>query len=450
MSKDTNITNQGVPATVETDLVDYAPWNPRPEITEDDVRELAQSIKDKGLLNRVSLVPNPDRPGRYIVFAGNRRLAAFRLAYGGDGQIPAEVFEITIAEAKVLTALENLQRKDVEPLREAALVEECLDSGMTGEEIAAKVGKSAAWVTRRRKLIGLEPTIREAAEARPDHITTDALENIAIYPPEIQKKLAKEIRNRMNYGRVTWNDVGHLFRSRAKDLDAATFVRRAFGPVDCATCPNRTGAQADLFGEVKEGSLGSCLDEKCYKRHAAEWQRAAIDAAVPKTVKDRVVVKYAWDVPSEANGKKPTKAKPCAYIFVDWSGEVHVTYGPTEATLEARRARAEENEKAAKSARAEIAKRMQRLLRNVSDGFTDEELGDYIKKADRNLVNWDFVGKAVLDLICNVDPDCHHDVFEAIMALPPSAVKELGIEDEIKWVESIILDPRGGEGEEEA
>ena len=109
ISNKMSITGKGTPCFIDSERIDYAPWNPRPEITEADVAELAESIKDQGLLNRLSVMANPMKGGYFIVFAGNRRYAACRLA--GIREIPCEIFDVTTEEAKVLTALENLQRK---------------------------------------------------------------------------------------------------------------------------------------------------------------------------------------------------------------------------------------------------------------------------------------------------------------------------------------------------
>jgi len=354
--KKETITGRGKPMSVPEHLISFAPWNPRPDITEEDVAELAASVREKGLLNRLSVMAlkpdGADGEPHFVVFAGNRRLAACRLA--GLKEIPCELFDVTEEEAKVLTALENLQRKDVEPIREAALVEECLAGGMTGEEIAAKVGKSNAWVTRRRKLLSLDRKFIEAAEAHPDKISTDALENIAIYPPAVQKKLAGSVLSRISYSTIRWSDICTSFERELRDLDTADFicVPKCGSREVCERCAKRTGAQGDLFGAVPDGELGRCLDVRCFDETKEAWKRAMIEEAVPQGV-EVVEVKYAWEFPKEATGKKKTRANPCAYVlFEEGYGHgprVDVRFGPSaDALRELRQREAAE--------RAEIAK----------------------------------------------------------------------------------------------
>ena len=75
------ITGKGMPMMINEKSISFCPWNPRPEITDEDVAELAASIRDNGLLNRLSVIKAEDG---YIVFAGNRRLAACRLREAGE------------------------------------------------------------------------------------------------------------------------------------------------------------------------------------------------------------------------------------------------------------------------------------------------------------------------------------------------------------------------------
>ena len=436
ISNKMSITGAGTPCLIDSEHIDYAPWNPRPEITEADVAELAESIRDQGLLNRLSVMANPMKEGYFIVFAGNRRYAACRLA--GIRDIPCEIFDVTTEEAKVLTALENLQRKDVEPLREAALVKECLDGGMNGEEIAAKVGKSSAWVTRRRKLLELDDSMREIAEKHPDSITTDALEHIAAYPRNIQKAVVGDISAHISSGSmVTWGSIGHKFRAKTQTLDDAAFIRKG-DCADCAGCANRTGACQDLFGDVAEGKLGDCLNAKCFKRHVAEWEKKAIAASVPEGA-EVVQLKYCYQFPDHAREKKMTKKTPCAYVYIDWKGDVDVRWGKSKRAEEAERKRQEEDEKAGNESRAASAK----LFKKLND--IRESICDVIRDdADETALGREFAESASQDSeVMAAIGSCVKAFFDGawrfdsgeidgiIHALPKATIDRLGLADEI-------------------
>ena len=368
MKKDTTITGKGEPCELKEADLAFAPWNPRPTITKADVEELAASIREKGLLNRLSVIEMDD--GKFVVFAGNRRLAACRLA--GVKKIPCEVFDISTKEAMVLTALENLQRKDVDPMREANLVGECLSCGMSGEEIAAKVGKSNAWVCRRRKLLDLTDDYKKAALDNPENITADALENISRYPADIQSALAKRVLKSVGTRRVTWSDVSFDFERMTASLDSARFIKHPVcgSEEKCRSCTKRTGALADLFDNVQEGSLGSCLDKKCFGEQDDAWEGNALADALSGCPKSTEVVRvqYAWEVPREATGERRTKKNPCAYVHIDkYSGDVTIHWGPSKKEIDERKAKDDEQRAAERAQHAEIDK----IVRSVQDKIDD-------------------------------------------------------------------------------
>ena len=346
------ITGRGKPMEVHIENLKEAPWNPRAEITAEDVAELAQSIRENGLLNRLSVVKDPESgesDGVYIVFAGNRRLAACREA--GIKYVPVELFDITLTQAKVLTALENLQRKDVEPIREAGLVEDCLEAGMSGEEIAAKIGKSNAWVTRRRKLLSLPPETRKAADMYPGKITADALENIAIRPVAakvLDKDIAITIRNQP--GTVQWKDISYRFDKYEAKLEDSMWFRFPCGKMRerCIECAKRTGAQPDLFGDLKEGEgPGLCMDKKCFAKCTEQWKEDIIKWKIePGT--ETVIVYSEWAFPKECTDEK-SKKNPCAYVVLDTYGKKFIVkWGPSKKKLEEAEAKKRAKEEAEK------------------------------------------------------------------------------------------------------
>ena len=393
------ITGRGKPVEIPAAELKFAPWNPRPEITDEDVAELAASFADNGLLNRLSVV---EVDGQKIVFAGNRRLAACRVA--GVKNIPCELFDISVKEARVLTALENLQRKDVEPIREAGLVEECLSSGLTGEEIAAKIGKSNAWVTRRRKLLSLPKEIREAAEAYPGKITADCLENIAARP-EAAKKCVAEVCQRIQYeDRVTWQSLRYKFEQFEHDLDSAPFVKfpKCCSAEECANCPNRTGAQGDLFGVVENG-LGKCLDRKCFAKMLKNWEEAVIRDSIPEGT-ETVRLRYGWEMPSDSS-EKPSKKHPCAYIYFNASedGGFVIRYGESlKAKQDREAAKRAESEAAANERRERDSRffKLCKIVQNISDD--DKDVRKFFATLTKNSQLNAYVREAVVEHIAEV------------------------------------------------
>jgi ParB family chromosome partitioning protein len=138
--------------------------NPRRFFDEAKLAELAENIRQHGVLQPILLRPLPDgEAGTYELVAGTRRYRASKLAKRES--IPATVRGLTDAQALELQVIENVQRVDVHPLDEAqgyaALIELQPDT-YTVESIASRVGRSPAYVSGRLRLIQL---IAEAKQA---------------------------------------------------------------------------------------------------------------------------------------------------------------------------------------------------------------------------------------------------------------------------------------------
>jgi ParB family transcriptional regulator, chromosome partitioning protein len=149
----------------ELALTDIAPnpQQPRVRFDEDSLGELAASITEVGVLQPV--VVRPGEPeGTYVLIAGERRLRAASVA--GLATIPAVIRTAESDERYLTEALiENVQRKDLSPLEEAAAYRNLLeDFGMTHEQVAARVGKSRSAVTNTLRLLQLPVPIQGMLE----------------------------------------------------------------------------------------------------------------------------------------------------------------------------------------------------------------------------------------------------------------------------------------------
>ena len=407
--------------------IDASSWNPRRKITKENVAELTQSVKEVGLLNPLSLIKGK-KDGRYVVFAGHRRLAACKFA--GFKTVPALVFDLSEEDALILTVLENLQRRDIEPIQEALEIEKCLNKGFTGEEIAARIGKSNTWVTRRRKLLSIPEAIRKAAEAHPGAITTDCLENIALRP-DAAKALASEIALKIEQAddRISWVNVSSRFDEYERELDTATFVKfpKCGSTEQCGNCPNRTGAQGDLFKVVK--GYGKCLDTKCFEKHMKDWRKAVIAEKIAAGT-EVVVLKHSWDFPGKTS-PTPTRKFPCAYIYfgIEKTDGFDIRYG--ESAKEKKEADAERKakEKLSKQERNEEIERINAIKNKITDlDDGNKEAKAFFAKhiADKALA--EYVSRTIIRFLQDTWQD--DELLNAINALP--FIKSLLTEDEIK------------------
>ncbi|GAA2891404.1 ParB/RepB/Spo0J family partition protein [Streptosporangium fragile] len=138
------------------------PRQPREIFDDDALRELADSIREVGLLQPV--VVRPAGEGRYELIMGERRWRASKLA--GLSEIPA-IVRSTQEDKLLLDALiENLQREQLNALEEAAAYEQLLkDFGATHEQLATRIGRSRSHVTNMLRLLKLPPRVQRRVAA---------------------------------------------------------------------------------------------------------------------------------------------------------------------------------------------------------------------------------------------------------------------------------------------
>lgn len=141
---------------VELALLDPNPWQPRVTFDEGALRRLAESIEGSGVLQPPTVRRHPDEPGRYQIAYGERRVRACRLL--GRARIEVTIRAIGDEEMLWAAATENFDRDDLRQHEEIRLVGLAAERGITGAVIARRLGKSQAWVSKRRRLAG-EPSM---------------------------------------------------------------------------------------------------------------------------------------------------------------------------------------------------------------------------------------------------------------------------------------------------
>ncbi|HET7206511.1 MAG TPA: ParB/RepB/Spo0J family partition protein [Terriglobales bacterium] len=144
---------EGVPVTeVPLDLIDNNPYQTRGIFREDELKDLAESIKASGVIQPV--VVRPGKDGRYVLITGERRCRASRLA--GKENIPAIVRVASDEQAAEMTIIENLQRADLNCMEQArAFARLSQEFGLTQEQIGQRVGCSRESVSNYMRLLKL-------------------------------------------------------------------------------------------------------------------------------------------------------------------------------------------------------------------------------------------------------------------------------------------------------
>lgn len=307
--------------------------NVRRTLNEATTRELADSIKATGLASPILV--RPAKRGRFEVVAGQRRVAAVKLL--GLPTIAALVRQLTDTEAREIQITENLQRENLPPLEEAAGFRELL-AGSEIDAVAAKLGKSASYVTRRLKLLDVIAPVRDALKAGAIEV------GHALELARLSEDQQKDILNQMEIGwheddsdddaemgvcrfcgcdelhacelpggpcswidrdetvcsnpeciakagsgertlrPTTWTVAdlkAHIRRNACRNLNTAPFALNdaGLGEVACTDCPKRTlNAAATLLFNDFAGS-DTCTDSSCFERKSAEFVKIEIKLA---------------------------------------------------------------------------------------------------------------------------------------------------------------------------
>lgn len=144
---------------VAVELIQRNPRQPRVHFKEEDLVDLAASIREHGVIQPLIVLPNGD--GSFILIAGERRLQASRRA--GLKTVPVITRQANNQELLELALIENVQRSDLNALEEAEAYRQLVeDFGLSHESVAKRVGKSRVAVTNTLRLLGLADAVKQA------------------------------------------------------------------------------------------------------------------------------------------------------------------------------------------------------------------------------------------------------------------------------------------------
>ena len=163
-------------------------YQPRREFTEDKIKELAESIKQNGLLQSITVRDMGN--GFYELIAGERRLRA--LKYLEYPTTKAIVKELTNEQMATLALIENIQREELTPSEEAYAYQELLSiNNLTQEELAKSLGKTQATVANKLRLLKLCSKVVDAINSK--RITERHGRAMVKLDPSAQEKILNQI-----------------------------------------------------------------------------------------------------------------------------------------------------------------------------------------------------------------------------------------------------------------
>jgi len=138
------------------ELIDENPDQPRVDLGGKDLNELANSIREKGVLTPLIVSKKKDR---FQLIAGQRRLVAAKSV--GLKKVPVIVRETTPSERLELALIENIHRKDLNPIEEATAYKRLInETGMSHEEIAKRLGKERSTITNMVRILNLPSDVQ--------------------------------------------------------------------------------------------------------------------------------------------------------------------------------------------------------------------------------------------------------------------------------------------------
>jgi len=139
--------------------IDTNPHQPRTRFDTDELKELADSIREHGIIQ--PLVITKDEAENYILIAGERRLKAAQMI--GLEKVPVVIREASNQNRLEVALIENVQRTDLNSLETAAAYEQLSEEfGLSHEEIGQRVGKNRTTITNTLRLLELPPVVQQA------------------------------------------------------------------------------------------------------------------------------------------------------------------------------------------------------------------------------------------------------------------------------------------------
>lgn len=262
--------------------------NPRKVFNPEELNELAESIKENGLLQPITVRPFDSKFAKFEIVCGERRYRATQLT--GAEEIDCIVKELDDKSAFAAMVLENLQRKDVDPMEEAAAIDKLVNSFSTDiPQVAKMIGKSETFVRSRLRLNG---TIEEFVNLMHNGplVLTHLLE-ICKLPAEQQKTLYEccftpECIARWKYKFPNIPQLKEMIETNVlMQLSKATFslVDETYdGHPACEGCPLNTKTNPNSESGVLEPR---CMNRKCFldktlQRVFREAKKQSVDTEI--------------------------------------------------------------------------------------------------------------------------------------------------------------------------
>jgi len=286
MSARDKIPDEGQLLAADVELLFPSPTNPRKSFPETELQELAESIKQLGVMQPILVRPLPAEikeraapladKAELEIIAGERRWRASCLA--GLRSVPILLRHLDDKTVICMQVVENLQRQDLNAIDEAEGFGQLQDQGMSAQDIATQVGKSKAYIYAKLKLLAL---CEEGRAALREKKITESVALLVSRIPDagLQRTALAEVT------KLDYDGEPMSYRAAARYIQRDFTHRLERAPFDindehlhptstsCTNCRDRLGNQPDTAPDLAD----VCTDNVCY-RQKVEAHKAALQA----------------------------------------------------------------------------------------------------------------------------------------------------------------------------
>ncbi|MFD0763122.1 ParB/RepB/Spo0J family partition protein [Lutibacter aestuarii] len=214
---------------IELDTIEVNPYQPRSYFNEEALRELASSIKELGVIQPITVRKLDGN--KFQLVSGERRFRASKLI--GNKTIPAYIRIANDQEMLEMALVENIQRKDLDPIEVALSYQRLIDEiDLTQEEMSQRVGKKRSTITNYLRLLKLDPIIQTGmrdgflsmGHGRALINIEDTEDQLSIYEKIIQQKLS--VRQTEQLVKALKEGGSTKPKANSKDVEVPKYVSK--------------------------------------------------------------------------------------------------------------------------------------------------------------------------------------------------------------------------------
>ncbi len=210
-------------ATLDIDQLRRGQYQPRTDMRTESLDDLAESIRQQGIMQPIVVRQLPGAGGQYEIIAGERRWRAAQLAELQS--VPVIVRDVSDETALALSLIENIQRENLNPLEEALALSRLVNEfGLTHAEAAQAVGRSRAAVSNLLRLLDLDEQVKAMLERRV--LEMGHARALLALPTERQAAAAEQVSARRMSVRDTEKLVKQLLNGPSNDATVKDKPRR--------------------------------------------------------------------------------------------------------------------------------------------------------------------------------------------------------------------------------